>query len=75
MRDKEVAAVGFDYIIPDEFDNQERPFHHVLFQREIILLEGLNLSHVPAGDYFLICLPLKVKDGDAAPARAVLVEL
>ncbi len=75
LRDKDVAAVGFDYIIPDEFENQERPFHHVLFKKDIILLEGLNLNRVPAGDYFLICLPLKIKDGDAAPARAVLVEL
>jgi len=75
LRDNGVAAVGLDYIIPDEFENMERPVHHVLFKKEIILIEGLNLSHVPAGDYFLICLPLKIKDGDAAPARAVLVEL
>jgi arylformamidase len=75
LRDNDVAAVGLDYIIPDEFENMERPVHHVLFGREIILIEGLNLDHVPPGDYFLICLPLKIKDGEAAPARAVLVEL
>jgi arylformamidase len=70
LRDNDVAAVGLDYIIPDEFENMERPVHHVLFKKEIILIEGLNLRHVPPGDYFLICLPLKIKDGDAAPARA-----
>lgn len=75
LRDNDVAAVGLDYIIPDEFENMERPVHHVLFGREIILIEGLNLGHVPPGDYFLICLPLKIKDGEAAPARAVLVEM
>jgi arylformamidase len=75
LRDRDVAAVGLDYIIPDEFENLERPVHHVLFRKNIILLEGLDLSHVPAGDYFLICLPLKIKEGDGAPARAVLVEL
>ena len=75
LRDNDVAAVGLDYIIPDEFENMERPVHHVLFGREIILIEGLNLGHVPPGEYFLICLPLKIKDGEAAPARAVLVEL
>ena len=75
LRDNNVAAVGLDYIIPDEFENMERPVHHVLLGRESILIEGLNLGHVPPGDYFLICLPLKIKDGEAAPARAVLVEL
>jgi arylformamidase len=75
LRDRDVAAVGLDYIIPDEFENLERPVHHVLFRKNIILLEGLDLGHVSAGDYFLICLPLKIKDGDGAPARAVLVEL
>jgi arylformamidase len=75
LRDRDVAAVGLDYIIPDEFENLERPVHHVLFRKNIILLEGLDLGHVSAGNYFLICLPLKIKDGDGAPARAVLVEL
>ncbi len=36
--------------------------------------EGLDLSAVAAGDYELICLPLKIAEGagDGAPARAVL---
>jgi len=75
LRDRNVAAVGFDYIVPDELGNFKRPVHHILFRKGIILIEGLNLSNVPAGDYFLICLPLKIEGGDAAPARAVLVEL
>jgi arylformamidase len=33
------------------------------------------LSDVPPGDYELICLPLKIKDGDGGPARVVLREL
>jgi len=75
LRDKEVVAVGLDYIIPDELENMERPVHHVLFGKGIILIEGINLRDVPPGDYFLICLPLNIKDGEAAPARAILVEL
>ena len=75
LRDRDVAAVGIDYLIPDEFENMERPVHHVLFRKEIILVEGLNLSRVPPGDYFLMCLPLKIRGGDAAPARAILIEL
>jgi arylformamidase len=37
-----------------------------------IIIEGLDLREVEPGDYELICLPLKVKDGDGAPARVVL---
>jgi arylformamidase len=75
LRDRNVAAVGFDYIVPDELENFTRPVHPILFRKEIILIEGLNLSNIPAGDYFLICLPLKIEGGDGAPARAILVEL
>jgi arylformamidase len=35
----------------------------------------LDLSAVAPGDYELICLPLKIKDGDGGPARVVLREL
>lgn len=75
LRDSKVAAVGLDYLIVDEFDNTSRPVHHILLAKGIILIEGLNLSHVPAGNYYFICLPLSIKKGDAAPARAILVEL
>jgi len=35
-------------------------------------LEGLDLRAVDAGDYELICLPLKLMDSDGAPARVIL---
>jgi arylformamidase len=44
----------------------------VLLGAGIIIIEGLDLREVEPGDYELICLPLKVKDGDGAPARVVL---
>jgi len=36
-------------------------------------VEGLDLSAAPAGEYQLVCLPLRVAGGDGAPARAVLI--
>ena len=36
------------------------------------ILEGLNLHGIDAGDYELVCLPLKIAGADGAPARAVL---
>ena len=41
---------------------------------QLRIIEGLDLREVEAGDYELICLPLKIAggSGDGAPARAVL---
>ncbi|MCX6000360.1 MAG: hypothetical protein NTU41_12465 [Chloroflexi bacterium] len=41
----------------------------------MVIVEGLDLCAAPPGDYELICLPLKIKDGDGAPARAFLREI
>ena len=41
----------------------------------MVIIEGLDLSHVSPGRYELICAPLKVKDGDGAPARVFLRDL
>ena len=36
------------------------------------ILEGIVLDAVPAGDYELIALPLKLAGLDASPVRAIL---
>jgi arylformamidase len=41
----------------------------------VAVLEGLVLDAVPAGDYELIALPLRLAGADASPVRAVLREL
>lgn len=71
---QKVLAVGVDYIIPEAADDLSRPVHHILFKEQIILIEGLDMTGVPPGDYLLICLPIKITGGDAAPARAILVK-
>ncbi len=48
--------------------------HLTLFKKGIPIAEGLELSQVKEGKYLFIGLPLKVKNGDGAPVRAVLVQ-
>ena len=48
--------------------------HKSLLGKGIIIFEGLGLSKIKPGRYFFIGLPLKIKDGDASPIRAVLVK-
>lgn len=69
-----VKLVGSDYLSIEKFHSGHHRTHLALLSRSVVIVEGLNLSDVPAGDYELICLPLKIADGagDGAPARVVL---
>jgi arylformamidase len=69
-----VKLVGIDYLSIEKFHSQDHAVHRAFLTHDIIILEGLNLSGVPAGKYELICLPLRLRSplGDGAPARAVL---
>lgn len=48
------------------------PSHVILLEAGVVVVEGLDLRAVPAGSYDLVCLPLRIEDGDGAPARALL---
>lgn len=67
-----VQLVGVDYMSVAPFADTITP-HNSLLGAGIIIVENLNLAGVEAGNYQLICLPLKLKDGDGAPVRAVLM--
>lgn len=69
---KGIKLVGIDYLSIEAFSARDLLVHHTLLEKEIVVLEGLDLSQVPEGRYQLICLPLKVHNGDGAPARVVL---
>jgi arylformamidase len=69
-----VQLVGLDGPSADCFSSTDFPVHHTLLDAGVIIVEGLDLSPVPPGDYELVCLPLKIRGGDGAPARVVLRE-
>lgn len=72
--EKGVQLVGIDYLSVEQFGAKSFETHLTLLENEVVIIEGLDLREVPAGDYELICLPLKVVGGtgDGAPARTVL---
>jgi arylformamidase len=70
-----VKLVGIDYLSIEKFDFDQPTTHWALLGNNVIVVEGLDLSAVAPGDYELICLPLKIKDGDGGPARVVLREI
>lgn len=54
-------------------ENSPRKVHLILLEKEVVLLEGLRLSQVEQGEYFLFCAPLNLAGADGAPCRAVLI--
>ncbi len=70
-----VRLVGVDSLSVEPFESTSFATHRTLLDAGVIILEGLDLSAVPPGDYELLCLPLKIQRGDGAPARVVLREI
>jgi arylformamidase len=70
-----VRLVGIDSQSVDPADSKSLDSHHLLLQHDLRVLENLVLDDVPAGDYELIALPLKLITADASPVRAILREL
>lgn len=56
-------------------EDSPRNAHLALLSREVVLLEGIRLSHVPDGVYFLNAAPINLGGADGAPCRAVLIDL
>ena len=69
-----IKLVGIDYLSIEKYDSPKHETHLALLSRGVVILEGLNLTDIPAGQYELICLPLRLRSskGDGAPARVVL---
>lgn len=69
-----IRLVGIDYLSIEKYHQANHETHLALLSRGVVILEGLNLSDVPAGRYELICLPLRLRSdlGDGGPARVVL---
>jgi len=75
LAERRIQTVGIDYLSVGSFERDGAETHRILLAAGIWIVEGLNLAHVEAGEYELICLPLKIAGSDGAPARAVLRKL
>jgi arylformamidase len=66
-----IRLVGADYLSVQRFEDGPET-HQILMHGGIAILEGIDLSDVPAGTYRLMCAPIWLGGAEAAPARAVL---
>lgn len=68
-----VKLVGIDYLSIDAPGNPKLPAHRALLAKDVVIVEGLDLSDIHPGEYTLVCLPLKIEGSEGAPARAILL--
>ncbi len=72
LADRGIRTAGIDYLSVGSPEADGDETHRILLGAGIWIIEGLDLSAVEAGNYELICLPLKIAGSDGAPARAIL---
>jgi kynurenine formamidase len=67
-----LKGIGIDCISVDHLTSSDLPNHHLLFKRDLIIIENLtNLDQLPDHPFDLYAFPAFLKPGDAAPARVV----
>ena len=72
MVDRDIRTIGIDYLSVGGYQRDGVECHQVLLGAGVWIIEGLDLTKVKPGKYDLICLPVKIRNSDGAPARAVL---
>lgn len=68
-----LKLIGTDALSVGCHGNQIKP-HKAFLMNNVCILEGLDLSSVRPGNYFLFAAPIKLNGLEGAPARAYLVE-
>ena len=70
--ERKIRCIGVDYLSVAGFFKDTVETHVALLSAGIWIIEGLDLRAVTPGRYDLVCLPLKLKGAEGAPARAIL---
>ena len=74
---KETRAVGIDFLNVEKFNAPEPVVHKTLLANEICIIESLSsaLKEFVGKRILMICMPIKLQDGDGAPSRVVVVPI
>ena len=68
-----VVFLGIDALSVEQYHAGHHRAHDVLLQAGVAVVEGLALEDVVPGEYEVVCLPLRIRGCDGAPARVVLI--
>jgi len=68
-----IRLVGIDYLSIQRYEDSPET-HRILMRAGVVIVEGLDLTDATPGIYDLVCLPLRLSQAEAAPARVILIE-
>ncbi|PKL61697.1 MAG: cyclase [Methanomicrobiales archaeon HGW-Methanomicrobiales-2] len=74
IADAGVTCLGTDAPSIEGFHG-DGAIHRRLLGSGTVILELLDLSAVPEGNYFMVALPMRLKGADGSPVRAILWDL
>lgn len=74
LKSKGCQLIGIDTPSVDLANDKELESHLAIYENDMAILEGVVLNDIKPGIYKLIAAPLKIKDADASPVRAILIE-
>jgi arylformamidase len=72
ITDHGIECVGIDSPSIESF-NCDGSVHRQLLGKGCVIIELLDLSDVPVGDYTLVAMPLRLTGLDGSPARVILM--
>ena len=75
--DRKIRILGVEPPSVADVNNLEEVtrIHEILLEGGVIIVEGLtNLDKIKSDQVWLIALPLKIRQGDGAPARVIAME-
>jgi len=68
----QLKGIGLDTPSPDPVNSTDLRAHKALLDHGLIIVENLcNITELPTEGFIFSCLPLRIKDGEACPVRAV----
>jgi arylformamidase len=68
-----IQLVGIDYLSIEKYKAEKHRTHFALLEKDVVVIEGLDLSGVAPGEYSLVALPLSLLDTDGGPTRVILM--
>ncbi len=72
LLEKGIQLIGIDYLNIERPNSHDFSVHKILLKNEVVIIESLNLSDVENGIYNLLAIPLKFKNCEASPIRALI---
>ena len=75
LADLGLSGIGLDCISVDPVGGEGFPIHEIFLGRGMLIVENLrDLALLGDRPFFFFCLPLRIRDSDGSPIRAVAIE-